>query len=109
MSLYADYIKEREGYETAENEYGFITYKLMPPTCFIRDLYVHPSLRRGKIATDLGMLVEQAAKDAGCKFLTCTVCMDLPYADRNAAGIQGYGFKFNKIVNNMMYFVKEIQ
>jgi len=45
MSLYAEYIRERESLEIIEHEDGFVTYKIVGKECFLADMYVRPHQR----------------------------------------------------------------
>lgn len=81
MSLYADYIKEREDFDIVETDKGFLTYLIRPPEVYIRDIYVVPEHRQMSVTKHMIDTVEQIAKDKGCKYTVTTV-------DPNAKGAE---------------------
>jgi len=109
MSLYADYIKEREGYDTIETEHGFATYLIQGISCYLRDIYVTPSQRQSRVAWELADKVTELAKAAGCRFMTGSVSLLDPAAERNAKVLKAYGFKYNTQDGDLSLFVKEIK
>lgn len=74
MSLYSDYIKEREGKLTIETDKGFIVYKHYPSLrqMFICELYVVPEERRSGSGEFFMNHVIEIAQDVGCTHVACT-------------------------------------
>ena len=108
MSLYKDYIKERENRECIESEDGFITYKFFGTECYIIDLYVIPSKRKSSIASQMADQVERIAKDRGCKVLTGSVCPSTNNSTQSIQVLISYGFKLIKSEHDLICFAKEI-
>lgn len=108
MSQYADYIKEREDFNTIETSYGFITYKIQGDECYARDIYVAPQFRSYKTAYLLIEAVRWAAKAAGCRYLLGTINPETRGAGRSLKLMQYYGFKEIKQVNDLIVLQKEI-
>jgi GNAT superfamily N-acetyltransferase len=67
ISLYGMYIKERQSFETEEDAYGFITYKINGDEVFVNDIFVMPLFRNQHVGTSLGDRVTEIAKIKGCK------------------------------------------
>ena len=68
-SLFAKYLKDRQGIEVLESEFGFITYKLNGEECFIVDMCVDKSTRMQGHGRFLLNELESIAKNAGAKIL----------------------------------------
>lgn len=90
-TLYAMYVKEREGFDTIETHEGFATYKVQLDHCYLRDLYVRPEYRNTGVASELADRVCDEAIKAGCPLLTGTVdCRTEGFA-RNIRVLLAYG------------------
>ena len=108
MSLYADYIKEREGKNIIENNYGFATYFIKDKECFLVDVYVIKESRKHGICQRFVKELTEIAQDAGCDILTTTVC---PKAKNSTISLKvtlGCGFELDSSVSNLILFKKEI-
>jgi ribosomal protein S18 acetylase RimI-like enzyme len=109
MSLYAEYIKEREDKEIIETDKGFATFKCFDnKECYLQDLYVCPEYRKTKIATDMTDEVVAIARERGCSLLVGSVCVDDKYATRNMKVFLAYGMQIYKTVGTMIFLKKEI-
>jgi GNAT superfamily N-acetyltransferase len=83
MSLYADYVKEREGNECLEYDWGFIEYAIRPPFLCIESMYIKPEVRGSGKTQELVEGVTRIAKERGIKELWARV--SLPTAGSNLA------------------------
>lgn len=109
MSMYADYIKEREGFETIEVENGFATYKrLNEDEFYLRDIFVENEHRVNGIAKILSGSVAKIAKEAGATKLIGSVHLRGNGVEVSLLAVMGDGFKFSHSVDSMLYFVKDI-
>lgn len=110
MSLYGDYVKEREGFDIVENEFGFATYKISGDECYLRDIYVRPKSRRDKVCFKLADEVSAIAKAQGCHWLVGSVAINATGVENSTAVLKAYGFKPTRIVpeKQMIYYAKEI-
>lgn len=108
MSLYGDYIKEREGYDIVENEKGFATFSVQGVECYLRDLYVRPEFRKEGVASALADEVQKRAKDMGATILVGSVCSGMNGANESIKVLQAYGMKLCGTNNDFIYFNKEI-
>lgn len=107
-SLYAEYVKSREGFESVEEPYGFATYKITGKDCYIRDVYVLPQLRRQKAASDLCNKIKWIAKDVGCSTLITTVAPSANGSTDSLKAVLGYGFKLDSSQNDFIIFKIDI-
>ena len=107
-SHFVNYMMEREGAETIENEKGFICYKFDDNYCIITDIYIAPEHRLNKIGRSFGEQVEEKAKEKGAKGIIC-------YADRNANNfteatdfILKNDYKILNTSGSLIYFKKDL-
>lgn len=108
MSLYGDYILEREGREIVESEHGFASYKIMGSECYIQEIYVVPEMRTTKIASQMADKIAELAKEKGCKYLTGSVCPTMNGATTSLRVLLSYGFKLAKSEENLIWMIKEL-
>lgn len=108
MSLQAMYAKERENMETLENEWGFLTYKVLPEEYRIFDIYVLPEHRKSGLAAKMADQVASLAIQNGCKILTGSVDTYANGATSSVKVLLAYGFKVLRTEGAMIYFMKEI-
>ena len=110
MSLYGDYLAEREGYDIVEDENGFATYIYSPENseCYIRDIYVKPESRKDHIASHYADEITKLAKLNGCTTLSGSVDPRSTGATDSLKVLLAYGFKVHSINGPLVMFVKEI-
>lgn len=109
MSLYSEYVKEREGIETIEFAEGFITYKYDLNSCNILDAYVQPEHRKLGIVGQLLKVVEEKTKEQGYTDVYCTVCPSTNNSTDSLKVILNLGFKLNSATSNLIILKKELQ
>lgn len=109
MSLYADYIKEREGFETLETELGFATYKFGKEECYVRDVYIQPQYRQANIASKLVDTISDIAKKHGYKYISTSVVPSMKGSTDSTKAILKYGFQLLRSEDNMLWFLKELK
>lgn len=108
MSMYADYLKEREGLEVLETELGFVAYKFRPLDCYIQDIYVVPTHRKAGVAASLADRVVEVAKFKGYHILTGSVDQRAQGSDDSAKVLIAYGMQPYTVENSVVYYYKEI-
>ena len=108
-SLYAQYIKEREDIETIEDEFGFITYKVVGEELLIKEIYVVPEHRMSFATVKLAREITDIAKIFNCKYLSCTVCPSALNATKSLKAILSYGFKLIRNHGDLIVLAKEIK
>lgn len=97
MSLYADYVKERLGWDTIEVEGGFITYNMRPPLASIEEFYVRPDLRGTTLAKRLADKVVEAARDNSVHKIVCRIFLGLKETEYTLGLYLKYGFKLSSL------------
>ena len=109
MSLYAEYIKEREGMEIIEiPDMGFASYLIKNQECYMRDVYIIPSLRRTGLGGKMADKIENIAKARGCKIFTTTASIHANNVSNSIQFILSLGFKLVKTESTLLWFVKEL-
>lgn len=114
MSLYAEYIKEREGKDIIEDEKGFATYLYTPVRneIYIVDVYVRPEYRMQGIAKQYVDNIEEIAKEMNCDYLLTSVDCKTEGWKASTTGLLNNGWKFysNDPFDQMFkYFRKELK
>jgi GNAT superfamily N-acetyltransferase len=108
VSLYGQYIKERENFDIIENDYGFATYKIINSECYIRDIFVIEQYRNLNIAKKIADEVTEIAKLHNCVKLLGTVSPSAPGATVSMTCLLAYGFKLKSATNDFVVLEKEI-
>lgn len=109
-SLYAQYVKEREGLDTYETSDGFVIYKIHNNWVFIQDIFVKRESRRGRIASQIADTVVNKALEMGAKSLISHVDIKANNWQDSKKFIEAYGcvpINFNKALG-LLYFQKRI-
>lgn len=110
MSLYAEYIKEREDKEIIESDKGFATFKTFDNgECYLQDLYVIPTERKTGLATEMTDTIVKIAKERGCNTLIGSVCVEDQSATRNMKVFLAYGMQIYKNAGMMIFLKKDIK
>jgi len=109
MSLYSQYIKEREDKDIIETDKGFATFKIFDNgECYLQDIYIIPEYRKTHLATEMANRVSDIAREHGCKLLVGSVCTDDKYATRNMKVFLSYGMEIYKTVGTMIFLKKDL-
>lgn len=107
-SLYARYLKEREGKQTIEDKDGFITFAITGEECFIETIYVTPECRRLNYGTILANKVTELAKKNNCTFLSGTVFPKAEGSTQSMKAMLAYGFTLHSVRDNLIILTKKI-
>lgn len=108
MNHWAAYIKEREGHEVIEDDYGFIEYKLAPPFAAIEGCYIMPERRKSGLGRELMERVVRLAREEHCTLLVCEVNLEYLNATDSLKACLGVGFKLQSAQNNRIIMMKDI-
>ena len=110
MSLYGEYIKERENKHIIENEYSFVTFEIKKPYIYLGDMYIKPEYRGEKESHKLADKVAEVGKESGCTHMMTSICTIANNWGASERVIDLYGFKFFRedVLNHMIYYIKEI-
>lgn len=108
MSLYAQYILEREGKQIVEDAQGFATYFYLADGVYIENIYVNPEHRKSGCASRYADQIADIAKAKGFTKMYGSV---KPSANGSTESLQvlfAYGFKLDSAAPNAIIAVKEI-
>lgn len=108
MSLYADYIKEREDFNTYEDSDSFFTYKKVSDALFIRDIYIRPEARSKGKSLELGLLGESIAREMNLNAVLGCVDMDTKGWERSKRILEEFGYRKIYKDGTMIYFNKDL-
>jgi ribosomal protein S18 acetylase RimI-like enzyme len=107
MSLYGNYIRERENMGIVESDKGFATYCFYDNgECYLKDLYVTPEFRKTHVATEMADEVCRIAMDANCHTLLGSVDVNDKNVTRNLKIFLGYGMEVYKTVGTLIFLRK---
>lgn len=107
MSLYAEYIKEREGRDIIEDERGFASYTFINDSVYIQEIYVRPKFRKEGVAAQYADTIATIAKSKGYSKMIGSVCPSAQGATESLKVLLAYGFKLQSSESNFIWFVKE--
>lgn len=109
MSLWSDYLNEREGKEVIEHDSGFAVFKLNEDeTCYLEHIYVAPEVRGTGLASELADRVAKRARESGKSVLLGSVMPGATGATHSLKTQLTYGFKLDSIQGNLIVMSKEI-
>lgn len=108
MSLYGDYIKERENRHIVESEDGFMTYTWLEDACYIVDMYVRPQARKSGLAIRMADVIACKAKERGINMLLGSVDPSTNHATESMRLLIKYGFELGWVKENLIFLRKEI-
>lgn len=108
MSLFGDYIKQREGKDIIESDKGFATYSVVKDGIYIEDIFVSADHRHSGEAARMADQIADIAREKGLKRLYGSVS---PSANNSTASLKvllAYGFKLNSSTNNFIWMEKDL-
>lgn len=108
MSLYSEYIKEREGKSILETKTGFAVYVIEGDECYIEEIFVIKEFRKSSVAREMADEISEIAKGRGCKFLTGTVDPNANASTDSLKILLAYGFELHSIKGPLIVFTKKL-
>jgi len=108
MSLYAEFIKERENIETLETEDGFITYNIAGKAVIIHNIYIIPDKRHDGVGHVLENQILVIAKEKGCTHAYGFICPTTRGSTYSLTILLKDGYKLDSCTNNSIVMVKQI-
>lgn len=111
MSLFTDYLKEREGKEVIEKDFGFCVYKVNKDHTYLQDVYIVPEFRKSGKGRSFVDKMEEIAKENGHSVVITSFCLNANNWMQSKMSIQKCGFKYyaKDKVNKMIYCIKELR
>lgn len=107
-SLWANYNKERLGWDCIEVEGAGVLYTIRPPCASIEDIYVEPEHRKSNLALSLANRVSAIAKEKGCTELLTQVWVGAVGSERAVRVNIAYGFKMIGADGGRILFRKDL-
>lgn len=108
MSMYAQYIKERENVELIQRDWGFVTYKVEPEYIFIQDMFVVPEERQNGRGVQLEAEVITLAKKLDFKFIIASVDERANFAETMKNIMSDLNYKKVARDGSLIYYKKEV-
>jgi len=112
MSLYADYLKEKESKLVYETEKGFVVYEYRHDetqiNVYISTIYVVPEFRKMNYAGQMADEVVKEAKSRGCRLLYGSVIPSAIDSTISVKVLLGYGMTLDSSTQDFILFRKEI-
>jgi len=108
MSLFANYIKQRENKDILETEVGFATYSVVKDGIYIEDIFVEESHRHTGEAAKMADQIANIARDKGLHKLFGSISPSGNHSTEGLKVLLAYGFKLNSSTNNFIWLEKEI-
>ena len=108
LSLYGEYIQEREGKSIIENDFGFATFLINGDECYVCDIYIKKEHRIKNIASKFTDEIADIGREMGCKYLLGTVTPSLRGATVSMKAQLAYGFKIHAAKDDFIFLRKEL-
>lgn len=113
MDMYAEYIKERENFETyvlqgVLEPIGFGTYQIQDKQVYLRDLFVRPALRNNRYATAIANKISEIARNLGCTKMLGSVLLSTGQSTESTKILLAYGFQIQKCSETFILFEKDL-
>lgn len=113
MSLYSQYMQEREGKLVLEEDHGFAVYSFLTDTkgdkaVYLQDIFVTKAFRQSGLATQMADKVAVLAKEAGCIKMYGTVSPNAKGCTDSLKVLLAYGFQLSNTTNELIAMVKDI-
>jgi len=106
-TLYAEYIREREGAQVYESPSAFVTFKIAGEECLITNLYVKPEMRRGIVGVRFMASFMAHAMSLGAKKFFGIIRMNDAHKERMLSLALRVGFKIVETDTSMIVVGKE--
>lgn len=108
MSLFANYIKQRENKDIVETDVGFATFSTVKDGIYIEDIFVQESHRHTGEAARMADKIALIAKEKGFHKLFGSISPSGNHSTEGLKVLLAYGFKLNSSTNNFIWLEKEI-
>jgi ribosomal protein S18 acetylase RimI-like enzyme len=109
MSLWAEYLTEREGKVVIEEEFGFIAYRIPSNgICIVDAIYVSKETRRSGFGSALCDRVAKIAIEAECTQLWSQVQVNTFNATDSLKACLAYGFRLHSLDGTCIVLIKDI-
>ena len=107
-SMYAQYLREREGVGVVETSRSMAIYVINNEECYIRDIFVLPEFRNKHESYKIADLVAEIGRKSNCKILTGSVVPTMANSNKSIKMLMGYGMKLHSSRENLIFFSKDL-
>ena len=109
MSLFADYIKERENKNIIESDNGFATYSIYDNgECYVQDIFVRSDMRGSKLAASMTNQIAEIARNSDCHTLIGSADINDKNCSKNIKSMIEYGMIVYKTVGTIIFLKKDL-
>ena len=110
-TLYAKYIKEREGFDILENDLGFVTYKINrdEKNCFIGHMYIEESVRERGNGKSLIEGLSEVALEKECDVISASIDLRDKNASLTLQAALRIGFEVFKAEYGVILIIKRLK
>ncbi len=110
--MWSDYLREEEGCETLETDYGFCSYTFSNEEFFCAHLYIKPEFRRRGKGVDFGVEIEKHAREIGAKVMTGNIWFNKKNKKRFVEKLrifEAFGFTIDSVQENVVTVIKFLE
>lgn len=108
MSLFGDYIKQRENKDIVESDKGFATYSVVKDGIYIEDIFVSADHRHSGEAAKMADKIADIAREKGLNKLFGSVSPSALGSTTSLKVLLAYGFELNSSTNNFIWLEKKL-
>lgn len=108
MSLFGDYIKQRENKDIIETDKGFATYSVVKDGIYIEDIFVSSDYRHSHEAARMADQIAIIAKEKGLNKLFGSISPTANHSTSSLKVLLAYGFQLDSATNNFILLKKDI-
>lgn len=115
LSMFAQYLQERENKAVLETEYGFATYGfnclsgLDFPHVYICDIFVLPQHRKENRAREMADEIARLSQARGIKIMLGSVDVAANGSDTSLQVLTAYGMKLYNVNGNTIFMIKDLK
>lgn len=107
-SMYAEFIKEREGLDLIETNAGFLTFKIVGGECFIANMFIRPSERGSQLCEELLSNLFDYAMTRKCEVVTGNIHLNDKGCNRTLRAALKNGFNLVKAEHGVLLIAKRM-
>lgn len=108
MSLFGNYIKQRENKDIIESDKGFATYSIVKDGIYIEDIYIENDHRHQGEAARMADQIADIAREKGLTKLFGSISPSANGSTDSLKVLLAYGFKLNSSTNNFIWLEKVV-
>lgn len=107
--MWLNYAKERFGYSSIEEKWGFVLYSINHPIIVLQDMYVQAEVRAIGNGSDLLSRLVEIGRENKCTHVWTQVWMNDRNANSTLQAALARDFKVAEAENNRIILLKKIE